>query len=186
MKNFIAKAPEVLAILNGSFTEFRRPAKLPPVEMIQGRFFLEGNLITWFEKANPGIRRTLLCPYATRLRVKEAWGYGGCSIKGSGPTGQYKATVYYLADGTQREILFRSDKALYKAIPKQHLVFPAGFDELEDDARRQIHNTLLNDWWKQIKTQPVGKMPARFSRFTLEVTNICIDEGDWVVSVTRC
>ena len=183
------QAPEVLQLLIGTPVTLYRPVRLParkPTTIV----FREANPtgVTWFEET----RHTLLCPYGAvgdRLRVKEAWGYGGCSIRGSGPTGQYKATALYLADGTHRELLFATEKALRQATPKQKIKTPPGYDNLNEWDQEQVYNRLLSAWWHQSKTQPASKMPLRFSRLTVEITDVEIQTVDaawmWAVSVKR-
>ncbi len=189
-RNFIAKEPEVKAILTTGQLSFRRPIKLPSgvettglIEDHNGR-----PAFGYYTRGDIGQLIYVSCRHGVvgdQLRVKEAWGYLGC-VTGGSPE-RHAATALYLVDNTRREVSFPTFKALMAATPNQHIKFPAEYDDdLDEYEQLSVHNQLLNDWWQRMRKQPASRMPRWASRFTLEVTGVTVERGDagwvWVVS----
>jgi len=102
------------------------------------------------------------------FRVLEAWGYRGCSTMGD----NHRASVQYLVDDVRREVTFFTFEEMSKATPEQHIEYPEDWDELDEWEREHIHDKLLNQWWKDIKTCAAETMPKWACRYLLRVEKV--------------
>lgn len=170
-------ASMVRALLANAKNQTRRIVKPQPAATHE--YCRVNQVGPWFhieaDKPDP-VMHTVRCPYGVvgdRLWVREHWGYLGCSTCNS--PAQHTASALYHADNTRREVKFRTAKQAMDAGPRQKIVHPAGYDDLDEDEKRIAHYDLIDKWWKQKRSIPSIHMPRWASRITLEITDVRVE-----------